>query len=201
EDPQRRKWKVAEIESLRRVGENLDLNEAQRRLLDEEIAAAVAALALGDAYHHISLHEYGPAVECFRSANAYYRDSRIRGAAFCLHAWPWLAGPVLNWRLRRRPVRKISRRRVPWRENQKCFYSRRPWEKCTSPRSLASAAEAEGENGLFTAALKRRATQNQAQHGLLQQAARNATTQSLSGGVGGALLLMKTSGPTSGLMG
>jgi len=107
EDPQRRKWKVAEIESLRRVGENLDLNEAQRRLLDEEIAAAVAALALGDAYHHISLHEYGPAVECFRSANAYYRDSRIRGAAFCLHAWPWLAGPVLNWRLRRRPVRKI----------------------------------------------------------------------------------------------
>ena len=46
EDPRRRKWKIAEIESLRRVGENLDLSEAQRKLLDEEIAAAVAAVAL-----------------------------------------------------------------------------------------------------------------------------------------------------------
>jgi glycosyltransferase involved in cell wall biosynthesis len=107
EDPQRRKWKVAEIESLRRVGENLKLNEAQRRLLDEEIAAAVAALALGDAYHHISEHDYGPAVQCFRSANVYYRDPRISVASFCLHAFPRLAGPVLNWRLKRRPVRRI----------------------------------------------------------------------------------------------
>jgi len=107
EDPQRRKWRVAEIESLRRVGENLDLNQAQRRLLEDEIAAAVAALALGDAYHHISLHEYGPAVQCFLSANAYYRDPRVSVASFCLHAFPWLAGPVLNWRLKRRPVRRI----------------------------------------------------------------------------------------------
>jgi glycosyltransferase involved in cell wall biosynthesis len=107
EDPQRRKWKVAEIESLRRVGENLDLNQAQRRLLEDEIAAAVAALALGDGYHHISLHEYGSAVQCFRSANAYYRNPRMSVASFCLHAFPWLAGPVLNWRLKRRPVRRI----------------------------------------------------------------------------------------------
>jgi glycosyltransferase involved in cell wall biosynthesis len=107
EDPQRRKWKVAEIESLRRVGENLDLNQAQRRLLEDEIAAAVAALALGDAYHHISLHEYGPAVQCFRSANAHYRDPRVSVASFCLHVFPWLAGPVLNRRLKRRPVRRI----------------------------------------------------------------------------------------------
>jgi glycosyltransferase involved in cell wall biosynthesis len=107
EDPRRRKWKIAEIESLHRVGENLELNEAQRKLLDEEIAAAVAAVALGDAYHHISLGEYGPAVECFRSANAYYRDSRISVAAFCLQAFPWLAGPVLKRRFSQRPVRKI----------------------------------------------------------------------------------------------
>lgn len=107
EDPRRRKWKIAEIESLRRIGENLALNEAQRRLLDDEIAAAAAAVALGDAYHHISLHEYGPAVECFRSANAYYRDPRVSVASFCLHALPWLAGPVLNWRWKRRPVRRI----------------------------------------------------------------------------------------------
>ncbi len=107
EDPRRRKWKIAEIESLRRIGENLDLNEAQRKLLDEEIAAAVAAVALGDAYHHISRREYGAAVRCFRTANTYYRDSRISVAAFCLHALPWLAGPVLNWRWKRRPVQRI----------------------------------------------------------------------------------------------
>jgi len=107
EDPRRRKWCVAEIESLRRLGENLDLNHAQRRLLEEEIAAAVAALALADAYHHISEHEFRAAAECFRSANAYYRDPRIRAAAFCLHAFPRLAGPLLNWRLKRRPIRRI----------------------------------------------------------------------------------------------
>ncbi len=107
EDPRRRKWVVAEIESLRQVGENLDLNGAQRKLLEEEIAAAVAALALSDAYHHVSEHEYGPAVECFRSANAYYRDPRIRVAGFCLRAFPQLAGRLLNWRLKGRPARKI----------------------------------------------------------------------------------------------
>jgi glycosyltransferase involved in cell wall biosynthesis len=107
EDPRRRKWVVAEIESLRRLGENLDLNGPQRKLLEEEIAAAVAALALSDAYHHISEHEYGPAVQCLRSANAHYRDPRISVASFCLNAFPRLAGPVLNWRLKRRPVRRI----------------------------------------------------------------------------------------------
>ncbi len=107
EDPRRRKWNVAEIQSLRRLGENLDLSEAQRRLLEEEIAAAVAALALADAYHHISEHQYGPAVQCLRSANAYFRDPRISVASFCLNAFPRLAGRLLNWRLKRRPVRRI----------------------------------------------------------------------------------------------
>jgi glycosyltransferase involved in cell wall biosynthesis len=107
EDPRRRKWVVAEIESLRRVGENLKLNGSQRKLLEEEIAAAVASLALSDAYHHVSEHEYGPAVQCFRSANTYYRDSRIGVAAFCLSAFPRFTGRLLNWRLKGRPVRKI----------------------------------------------------------------------------------------------
>ena len=107
EDPRRRKWKVAEIESLRRLGENLDLSEAQRKLLEEEIAAAVAALALGDAYHHISEREFGPAVQCLCSANAYYRDPRISVASFCLNAFPRLTGRLLHWRLKRRPVRRI----------------------------------------------------------------------------------------------
>ena len=107
EDPRRRKWLIAEIDSLRRLGETLELTEAQRKLLENEIAAAVAAVALGDAYHHISEHEFGPAVECFRSANAYFRDPRIGIASFCLNVFPRLAGPLLNWRFKRRPVRRI----------------------------------------------------------------------------------------------
>jgi glycosyltransferase involved in cell wall biosynthesis len=107
EDPRRRKWKVAEIEALRRLRETLNFTEAQRRLLDDEIAAASAALALGDAYHHISEHEFEKAVQCFRSANEYYRDPRIRIATVCLNAFPRLAGRLLNWRLQWRPVRRI----------------------------------------------------------------------------------------------
>lgn len=107
EDPQRRKWRVAEIDSLRRLGENLALNEAQRKVLEKEIDAAVAALALDDAYHHISEHEYVTALKCFRSANTYYRDPRISVVAFFLSVFPALAGRLLNWRLQRRPVRRI----------------------------------------------------------------------------------------------
>jgi glycosyltransferase involved in cell wall biosynthesis len=107
EDPRRRKWRVAEIESLRRLGETLELNEPQRRLLAGEIAASQAALALNDAYDHISLEEFGSAAQCLRSANAYYRDPRISVASFCLRAFPRLAGLVLSRRLKRRPVRRI----------------------------------------------------------------------------------------------
>ena len=107
EDPRRRKWLIAEIQSLRRLGETLDLSDAQRKLLEDEIAAATAAVALGDAYHHISEHEFGSAVECFRSANAYFRDPRISIASFCLNVFPRWAGPLLNWRFKRRTVRRI----------------------------------------------------------------------------------------------
>lgn len=107
EDPRRRKWLIAEIDSLRRLGETLPLSDAQRKLLENEIAAATAAVALGDAYHHISESEFGPAVECFRSANTYFRDPRISIASFCLSAFPRIAGPLLNWRFKKRPVRRI----------------------------------------------------------------------------------------------
>jgi len=107
EDPRRRKWVEAEIQSLRRLGETLDLNQDHRRLLEKEIAAAVAALALEDAYHHISAHEFERAVQCLHSANTYYRDTRISVASFCLRAFPRLTGHLLNWRLKRRPMRRI----------------------------------------------------------------------------------------------
>jgi glycosyltransferase involved in cell wall biosynthesis len=107
EDPRRRKWLEAEIQSLRRLGTTLDLDEAQRKLLEQEIAAAVAALALDDAYHHISVHEFEKAVQCLRSANTHYRDIRIGVSAFCLHVFPRLTGYLLNRRLKRRPARRI----------------------------------------------------------------------------------------------
>jgi glycosyltransferase involved in cell wall biosynthesis len=107
DDPRRRKWNAAEIEALRQLGENLHLSGPQRKLLEEEIDAAAAALALSDAYHHISEREYGPAVQCLRSANAHYRDPRISVASFCLNAFPRLTGRLLNWRLKGRPVRRI----------------------------------------------------------------------------------------------
>jgi glycosyltransferase involved in cell wall biosynthesis len=102
DDPRRRKWNAAEIHALRRLSETLDLSEAQRRLLAEEIAAADAALALGDAYRHISEHEFGRAAQCFRLANTHFRDFRITVALVCLNAFPRLTARVLNWRLMRR---------------------------------------------------------------------------------------------------
>jgi len=107
EDPRRRKWVEAEIQSLRRLGETLDLDQDQRQLLEQEISAAVAALALDDAYHYISAREFKKAVPCLRSANTHYRDPRISIAAFALNVFPGLTGSFLNRRLKRRPARRI----------------------------------------------------------------------------------------------
>ena len=109
DDPRGRKWSVAEINALRRLGEKLDLTEAQRALLEEEISAAIAAIGLGDAYHHISEHEFGSAVRCLRSANAYYRDPRITVATFCLDAFPRLTARLLDGRLKRRCQRQLEK--------------------------------------------------------------------------------------------
>jgi glycosyltransferase involved in cell wall biosynthesis len=103
EDP--RRWVVAEIESLKRLGERLELNDTQRKLLQEEISSATAALALSDAYHHVSKNEVAEAARCFRAANSYYRDLRVSLAATLLEVVPRLAGPLMNWRLKRRLLR------------------------------------------------------------------------------------------------
>jgi glycosyltransferase involved in cell wall biosynthesis len=108
DDPQGRKWSAAEIYALRRLAEKLDLTEAQRRLLEEEIAAAVAALELADAYHHISEREFGGAVRCLRLANGYYRDPRITLATVCLEAFPRLAAHILDERVKRHSGRQIK---------------------------------------------------------------------------------------------
>ena len=101
-DPGNRNWRIAEGQALRRLGEKLDLTEAQRTLLTEEIGAADAALALSDAYRHISEGEFGKAGQCFRSANAYYGDPRVTVASVCLNAFPRLTARLLNWHWRRR---------------------------------------------------------------------------------------------------
>jgi glycosyltransferase involved in cell wall biosynthesis len=103
-DPRNRRWRLGETEALRRLREKLDLNESQRQVLDHEIAAAGAALALDDAYQHISAHEFEGAVQCLRFANTHYRNRRISVASFCLSAFPRFTGLLLNWRLKRRPV-------------------------------------------------------------------------------------------------
>jgi glycosyltransferase involved in cell wall biosynthesis len=102
-----RRWRMGETEALRRLGKKLDLNEGHRRILEEEIAAADGALALDDAYQHISDHEFERAGQCFRSANTHYRDFRIGIAAFCLGTFPRLTGHLLHWRWKRRPVPQI----------------------------------------------------------------------------------------------
>jgi glycosyltransferase involved in cell wall biosynthesis len=104
-DPRRRKWNVAEIAALRRLGEKLDLTKAQRRSLANEVAAADASLALGDAYRHISEHEFGKASECFRLANTHYRDPRIAVVSICLNAFPRLTARLLKHRLKMHPGR------------------------------------------------------------------------------------------------
>jgi len=107
-DPGNRKWRGSEVEALRRLGEKLNLAEPQRKLLSEEIAAADAAVSLGDAYRHVSENAFAEAVRCFRTANAYYRDPRITVASACLNAFPRLTGHVLNWRLKRRSGRAVQ---------------------------------------------------------------------------------------------
>ena len=105
-DPGNRRWRVAEIEALRRLGQKLALSESQRKILNDEIAAADAAIALADAYQHLSENAFADAVQCFRTANTYYRDPRITVACACLNAFPRLAGQVLKWRWRERSRRE-----------------------------------------------------------------------------------------------
>ena len=105
DDPRRQKWSAAEIHALRRLGQTLDLSEDHRKLLAEEIAAAEAAFALSDAYHHISERESEKAAQCLRQANAYYRDPRLTATLVCLNTFPRLTAHLLHWRLKRRSGR------------------------------------------------------------------------------------------------
>ena len=88
-----------EAECLRRLGKKLPLTVAQLSLLDREIAALEAELAMMDAYEGLSSQAFDKAAENLAQANAYYRDKRILLALYALRIFPrWTARYLLSRR-------------------------------------------------------------------------------------------------------
>jgi glycosyltransferase involved in cell wall biosynthesis len=100
-DPGKRKWRVAEVEALHALRQKLPLTEAQRTLLDDEIAASDAAVALSDAFDHLSANRFQQGERCLAEANAYFRDPRITLTRFGLKAFPRWTARVASWRRKR----------------------------------------------------------------------------------------------------
>ena len=100
-DPINRKWRVAEGQALRALRQKLPLTEAQRTLLDDEIAASDAALALSDAFDHLSADRFQQGERCLAEANVYFRDPRITLTRFGLKAFPRWTARVASWRRKR----------------------------------------------------------------------------------------------------
>lgn len=84
-----------EAESLRRVGKKLPLPASQRSLLNKEIAALEAELAMIEAYQHLKSQEIDQAAACLRRANAFYGNTRIKLALAELKVFPHLTGRIL----------------------------------------------------------------------------------------------------------
>jgi hypothetical protein len=88
-----------EFESLRRLGKKLPLTLSQLSLVNREIAALEAELAMIDAYEDLSSQAYDKAAEKLAQANAYYRDKRIILVAHALRIFPrWTARYLLSRR-------------------------------------------------------------------------------------------------------
>jgi glycosyltransferase involved in cell wall biosynthesis len=100
-DPGNRNWRVGEGEALRALRQKLPLTKAQRTLLDDEIAAADAAVALSDAFDHLSADRFQQGERCLSEANAYFRDPRITLTRFGLKTFPRWTARVANWRRKR----------------------------------------------------------------------------------------------------
>jgi glycosyltransferase involved in cell wall biosynthesis len=90
----------SEAEFLQRVGRDLPLSPAQRTLLNQEIAAVNAEIAMAEAYHAISKQKFHEAAICMRRANAHYRDWRITVLLGAIKILPhWTARVVLARRI------------------------------------------------------------------------------------------------------
>lgn len=100
-DPGNRKWRVAEGQALRALRQKLPLTKAQRTLLDDEIAATDAAVALSDAFDHLSADRFQQGERCLAEANTYFRDPRITLTRFGLKAFPRWTARVMSWRRKR----------------------------------------------------------------------------------------------------
>ena len=88
-----------EFESLRRLGEKLPLTLAQQSLLDREMGALEAELAMMDAYEDLSSQEFDKAAQKLAKANSYYRNKRIVLAVHALRIFPrWTARYLLSRR-------------------------------------------------------------------------------------------------------
>ena len=88
-----------EFESLSRLGKKLPLTVAQQSLLNQEIAALEAELAMIDAYEDLSSQAFGKAAEKLAQANAFYHDKRIVLIMRALRIFPrWTARYLLSRR-------------------------------------------------------------------------------------------------------
>jgi Glycosyl transferase family 2 len=100
-DSRDRKWQAGELKALRRLGEALPLTAAQRALLADETAAAGAALALSDAYYHLTEDNVEKGASFLRQANDYYHDFRLSLAVTGLRIFPRWTVRYLNHRCSR----------------------------------------------------------------------------------------------------
>jgi len=100
-EPRSRRWSEGELQALRRLSEKLTLTDAQSALLAKEIAACDAALALSEAYLHLSERELEDGARCLRRANSYYHDLRITLALVGLRTFPRWTARLLKWRSKR----------------------------------------------------------------------------------------------------
>lgn len=95
-----------EAECLRIIGRKLPLNPGQRALVEREIRALEAELAMLEVYEGLANGEFNQAAQKLTEANQYYRDQRLLLAAISLKVFPrWTARLLLaRQSARRKPL-------------------------------------------------------------------------------------------------
>ncbi|MBV9181950.1 MAG: hypothetical protein JO356_11620, partial [Acidobacteria bacterium] len=88
-----------EANCLQTLANKLPLNGAQRVLLEREIAALEAELAMMGAYSCLRARQFPQALDRLKQANTFYRDFRILAASLALRVFPhWTARFLLSRR-------------------------------------------------------------------------------------------------------
>ncbi len=94
-----------EAKILRLVGKKLPLTALHRAMLNKEVAALDAEGAMIEAHQHLSNQEFRQASACFRQANAYYQNPKIKLTLAALKVFPRLSARALTWHWSRRRIR------------------------------------------------------------------------------------------------